>query len=243
MSQYDSRAIRKLLTKAFAEEDLSYFCYDYFREVHDRFSASMSAKAKIQLLIEYCDRNNSFDWLLTLIKEANPAKYAEFGPLLGPPNLSSKRTSEPQREEDERQEINRKLHDLYGPLQQRLHRTKTLSQIFRTGRSSDFRTLTALLQGEKFIGNDQTLVEEIIAIGQEIEELLVTQGGLIADPDLRDLLVKAGTHFRILRMAYEGKLIGDVDRFKDYVFPRELDQAVEDQIQKLQARLAEFNRG
>lgn len=243
MSQYDRRAIRKLLTEAFSEEDLSYFCYDYFREVYDRFSAGMSAKAKIQSLIEYCDRNNSFDWLLTLVKEANPAKYAEFGPLLGPPQLSSKQTVGPQHKEDERQELNQKLREFYGPLQQRLYRTRTLSQIFRTGRPSDFRTLTALLQGEKFTGNDQTLVEEIIAIGQEIEELLVTQGGLIADPNLRDLLERAGTHFRILRMAYEGKLVGDVDRFKDYVFPRELDQAVEDQIQKLQARLAELNRG
>ncbi|MCB0197557.1 MAG: hypothetical protein KDJ65_36765 [Anaerolineae bacterium] len=202
----------------------------------------MSASAKIHLLIDHCDRHNLADQLLNLVKEDNPQKYAEFGPSLGPPNLSS-RAAGPQRREDERREIERKLRTFYGPLQQRLNRTKTLAVIFRANRPLEFRTLTALLQGEKFTGNDAELVNEIIQLGQEVEELLINEGGTVDDPYLRDLLIKAGTHFRILRMAYDGKLKGEVDRFKEFVFPRELDQAVEDQRQRLKTRLNELVRG
>jgi hypothetical protein len=92
---YNTEAIRRLLLAAFSDEEFTIFCYDNFREVHQKFSASMTFTAKAQLMIEYCERRSEFDELLALIEEANPARYAEFAPSLlkveflpfNPPNL------------------------------------------------------------------------------------------------------------------------------------------------------------
>lgn len=78
MSDYNPGRIRKLLKDAFSDEEFVIFCYDNFREVRDQFSAGMTASAKIQLLIEYCDRRNLFSQLLALVEQENPAKYAEY---------------------------------------------------------------------------------------------------------------------------------------------------------------------
>lgn len=89
MSNYNPGRIRKLLKDAFSEEEFVIFCYDNFREVREQFSAGMTASAKIQLLIEYCDRRNLFSQLLALVNEANPAKYAEYASGQSGPTPSS----------------------------------------------------------------------------------------------------------------------------------------------------------
>jgi hypothetical protein len=97
MGNYNPSTIRKLLSQAFSDEDFGFFCYDNFREVYDKFTAGMSATTKIQELIVYCEKTNSFERMLQLVKEANPAKYAEFEPQLGevasPPAASIAPTS------------------------------------------------------------------------------------------------------------------------------------------------------
>ncbi|MFC1976364.1 hypothetical protein ACFLXQ_08185 [Chloroflexota bacterium] len=143
--------------------------------------------------------------------------------------------------EDERKEIYKKLNDFYGPVQQYLRKSEVLYKRFASTRPDGFRTLVALLEGEKFEGNDAVLLEQIIEIIVEVEKLILTQGGLIDDREIRDLFAKAGTHFRILQLAYHGKLKGDVERFEGYVYPRELNQVIEDEIQKRKARLDELN--
>lgn len=47
------------------------------------------------------------------------------------------------------------------------------------------------------------------------------------------LLAIAIIHFRILRMAYEGNFHKEVERFKDFVYPRELDAKILDRIESL----------
>lgn len=75
---YDAGAIRDLLVVALSDEELNELCFDSFRSVHDTFSAGQTRTAKIQLLVEYCDRHNEIPHLLALIKQYNPAKYWEF---------------------------------------------------------------------------------------------------------------------------------------------------------------------
>lgn len=157
--------------------------------------------------------------------------------------LTNRQMQKDQRQKDERKEIYKKLNAFYGPFKQRLEKTWELYQIFAKNRDRDsFRTLDALLKGEKFEGNDKILLEEILELGKEMEQLVLAQGGLIDDPELRQLLVKAGTHFRVLRLAYEGRFRGDTDRFQDYVYPRELDKKLDQQIRKLTERLDELNK-
>lgn len=79
-NHFDTAAIRQLLTSGFNDEELTYFCYDHFRTVHQEFTEGMTFSRKVQLLIDYCDRTSGFGQLLALVQEANPVKYQEFGP-------------------------------------------------------------------------------------------------------------------------------------------------------------------
>jgi hypothetical protein len=104
--------------------------------------------------------------------------------------------------------------------------------------------------------SDKKLLSEIIETEKKIEDLIITKGGLVDDPSLTfdyvpdsrvtdvklskdklGLLVIAITHFRILRMAYEGNFQNEVERFKEFVYPRELDAKVIGRIESLQQEL------
>jgi hypothetical protein len=154
----------------------------------------------------------------------------------------NKRTLEHLQHEEERKDILRKLNEFYGPYQQRLETSRQLYEKFRSGKPEKFRTLIALLEGQKFSENDEHIYQEILKITNELEELRIGKSGLVDDPELQFLLAKAGAHFRLIAMAFEGKLSGEVERFKDYVYPRELNGKINERIKKLQDRLYELNR-
>ena len=78
MGQFASSAIRKLLNDALSDEDLRTLCYDHFHSVYNEFGSQMSRQEKIQLLVEYCERYDQFEKLLTHIKGINPAQYDRF---------------------------------------------------------------------------------------------------------------------------------------------------------------------
>lgn len=77
-TQFNTSTVRKLLKAAFTDEDFTIFCYDNFRDVHDRFGTGMSFTSKIQRLIKYCEVNDAFDRLLKLVEQENPAQYQKF---------------------------------------------------------------------------------------------------------------------------------------------------------------------
>ena len=56
---YNTAAIRKLLTAAFTDEDLTAFCFDHFREIYHKFGRGLTHSEKVQLLLEYCETNQS----------------------------------------------------------------------------------------------------------------------------------------------------------------------------------------
>ena len=74
---YDTAAVRRLLTEAFGDEELTILCYDHFGEVHEKFAAGMTKGQKIQLLVEFCQRHVLFGRLLALVKQVNPAQYEQ----------------------------------------------------------------------------------------------------------------------------------------------------------------------
>ncbi len=75
---YKTGAIRKLLTAAFTDEDFTIFCYDNFRKVGNQFSTGMSFSQKVQRLIEHCEKDMTFEYLLQLIAQEHPAQYQRF---------------------------------------------------------------------------------------------------------------------------------------------------------------------
>jgi CHAT domain-containing protein len=77
-SRYNIPAIRKLLRAAFNDEDLSIFYYNYFDGIYHSFAIGMTLSWKGQLLIEYCERNNSFPKLLDRIRQSNIVQFRKY---------------------------------------------------------------------------------------------------------------------------------------------------------------------
>lgn len=147
------------------------------------------------------------------------------------------RTLESKTKEEQRDEINKKLNEFYGPLTQLRGKSKLLYDLFRKDKEQGFRTLSALLNGVKFEGNDKILLEQIIKIDEQIERLIVDKSGYVENDELRDILYKAATHFNVISLAYNGFLNGEKSRFSDYLFPNELDEKIEEEVKKLHDNL------
>jgi len=68
--------------------------------------------------------------------------------------------------------------------------------------------------------------------------LIIKFKGKIVNADLSALLTQASAHFDVIIMAYEHTISGDSARFSDFVYPRELQKKIEDQIKKMTERLS-----
>jgi hypothetical protein len=75
---WNTSAIRDLLTAAFSDEELTTLCFDKFPSVYEDLSSGMSKGQKIQRLLGHCRRHQGFDTLVSLVRERNPAQYAQF---------------------------------------------------------------------------------------------------------------------------------------------------------------------
>jgi hypothetical protein len=83
-SSWNTVAIRDLLNAAFNDEELTSFCFDYFRSVYHDFALGMSKGQKEQRLLDYCERHEQVDDLLAAVRQANPKRYQRFaGQLTG----------------------------------------------------------------------------------------------------------------------------------------------------------------
>lgn len=158
----------------------------------------------------------------------------------------TKKTLDAQKDTEARLLISKKLDEFYGPLLQLRKKSNLLyrkfSEKYREADSS-FATLTYLLEGKFFEGNDKILIEEIIRLGEESEKLIHAKAGLIDDTNLRqNLIPRATTHYLILRLAYSGTLKGESAHFKDLTFPRELDDKLEARKKQLETELENLNK-
>ena len=177
--------------------------------------------------------------MIEFIKNIGPIIVGLAGLLLA--YYFNERSIKQKNVEDERKEIYKKLNSFYGPLLQLLGISFELYELLKFSRPEDYRTLISLLQGEKFEGNDKILLEQILDVEEAMDKLILEQSGLVEDKGLHDLISKVGAHFRVLRLAYKGNLTGQVDRFKEHVFPRALTPRIEQEIKRLNDRLKELN--
>ena len=79
---------------AFDDQELTIFCYDFFRRAHDRFTVGMTKPQKVQLLLEECEKQGRMETLLAHVEEAYPFQYARFeerlcNPDCTPPSVKS----------------------------------------------------------------------------------------------------------------------------------------------------------
>jgi hypothetical protein len=81
-NEWNFETIRKLLTAAFSDPELTNLCFDHFRDVYETFSSGMSKPQKIQSLLEYCQRSLEVKHLLDLVQIQNPNQYARYAASL-----------------------------------------------------------------------------------------------------------------------------------------------------------------
>jgi len=81
-SEWNTAAIRELLTAAFDDEEIKTLCFDHFRPVYEDFTSGMGKRDKIQRLVEHCVRHERMEELLALVKKGNLAQYARFQSVL-----------------------------------------------------------------------------------------------------------------------------------------------------------------
>ncbi len=156
--------------------------------------------------------------------------------------LYQRRTIREKQREDRRKDIYRKLNEFYGPCAILLRESRMWHDLFKKNES--FRTLTRLLNAEQYLGNDAVLLEEVMRTTARISELIVDKAGLVeereSETDLVNLLSKARAHYRLLQLAYEKKLSMEADRFAEYVYPQDLDEAIISEKRRLEAERSQL---
>jgi len=113
--------------------------------------------------------------------------------------------------------------------------------------------------------SDRIVLAEIVEIEKKIEALILEKSGLAEDPRLMfsyysaiDLngqtlnnqdygtqeltsLTDLITHFRVLSLAFEGKLRGEVDRYERFVFPRGIVAILHENYNRLHRELKDLS--
>ena len=77
-SRQSTSEIRQFLTEAFGDDELSTFCFGYFRDVYDDFAFGMTKGQKIQQLIEHCERRGTLPSLIAAIQKVRPEQYEKW---------------------------------------------------------------------------------------------------------------------------------------------------------------------
>ena len=73
---WDRESIRRLLSAAFDDAELTTFCFERFDPVHQKFSSGLDTGKKIQMLLDYAVRHRQLTTLPGLVRKYNPEQYA-----------------------------------------------------------------------------------------------------------------------------------------------------------------------
>ncbi len=145
--------------------------------------------------------------------------------------------------EEERKEIYRKLNSFYGPLSHLLTTNGILYRQFKRNKPEEYSLLISLLNKETFVGNDEALVKEIFKVNAKVQELVLSQSGLVDSPVLSEMLARATAHYSLIQLAQNGDLQGDTQNYLQHMYPYELIDLVQEEAKKLKARLKTLNEG
>lgn len=137
------------------------------------------------------------------------------------------------------------LRNFLAPLQHLLGTSYALYVDFKGKRGDEFRTLTYLVENreDKNKGlntNDRLLLVEILRVSRKIESLIDREYSALRNDKLRDALSQLIAHYRLMRLAFKGKIEKEAERtFKNHVFPTRLSELLKEEID---ATLADINR-
>ena len=154
---------------------------------------------------------------------------------------ASRETTAQKANEVELEALQTKLDSFYGPYLQLSSTNKLIAADLKKGRpeGAEMRVLLLLLDPAwkaRFTPGEIALVEEILSIDAKLLELIQDKSGLVSAV-VQPYLWRAASHFRIIRLASEGKLDNDPARFARYVYPRQLDDVIDLEIDRIHRRI------
>jgi hypothetical protein len=81
--EYNRRAIRELLMKAFGDDALSNFCLDYYHEVYTRFTDGQTKDQRVRLLLDHVASRDGIEALIAQVRDANEPMVRKYESRLG----------------------------------------------------------------------------------------------------------------------------------------------------------------
>ncbi|MEM0554622.1 MULTISPECIES: class I SAM-dependent methyltransferase [Aeromonas] len=147
--------------------------------------------------------------------------------------------------------VKEKLEKFFGPLASLLEESRILYAHFAISEKETlsihggyFRTLRYITTGDNLDNlniHDKAILEQIVTISDKITTLIENHSGLVDNPELHSLLGKLCSHYRIIRLAFDGKLKDQHDNLENIVFPLEINGAIDNEIRKLESQTLEKN--
>ena len=129
----------------------------------------------------------------------------------------------------ELEQLNTVLSTFHTPFLVRTQANHNMAQDLRNRLGQPgYRMLTSLLEPgwyDALAEADRAIVDEVCNTGEELRTFIETKSGGVS-PALAGHLARASAHFRMLKLAHQGKLGNDPDLVKQYVYPRALDLAL-----------------
>lgn len=69
---------RQFLQKRFNDPELNALCADYFPDVYDDFTDGMRKSQKVQLLLDHCQNQQRWTYLMAALEQERPAAYTQL---------------------------------------------------------------------------------------------------------------------------------------------------------------------
>ena len=139
--------------------------------------------------------------------------------------------------------IDERIGNFIAPYEQlSLENLKLARELKRRHGGSEFRTLLALLDPDwkkTLSQGDRALVDAIVANGSALRQMILEHGGAVSTA-IRPHLAAASMHFRMLALADAGSLDSDPKRYETYVYPRQLDDVLIRERDRLESRREEL---
>lgn len=158
-------------------------------------------------------------------------------------NLRSTESNNNQKtNEAELKAIEEKLDQFFGPYLQLSNTNKLIANELkaRHPEAPEMRILLLLIDPDwrgKFSPGDATAIDEIIEIDKSLLALIHDKAGLV-DARVQPYLYRAAAHFRMMIRAHESKLDNQPATYRSYVYPRQLDDVIQLEVDRLKARIA-----
>lgn len=147
------------------------------------------------------------------------------------------------RRKDKMATLEGQLNSFHRPLLQLLETSAKLRDALVEKRPADFRTLPVLLERpEEFDMVDHVLINQIVGVGCEIEKIILKRSGHLMDESLREPLGTLCRHLMIFRLAADKKLKGNSDRFRHFVYPRDVSKRIREEYDRLTLELQECRK-